>query len=131
MQLRLDVKGCVSKAAFRRVYEEGVVVNRRLEVGGWERATGGRYAYCIVSSNSNWGAPFCPPTTSHPSHVHHISLPAHLFFPGAIKVLRAAEPLSAQRLLRQCVELTSMARLFEEVRALIQYPFCRPLLVHS
>ena len=33
MQLRLDVKGCVSKAAFRRVYEEGVVINRRLEVG--------------------------------------------------------------------------------------------------
>jgi len=41
VQLRLDVKGCVSKAAFRRVYEEGVVVNRRLEVG-----TGAAH-YCV------------------------------------------------------------------------------------
>jgi hypothetical protein len=58
-------------------------------------------------------------------------VPAFSLLPWATKVLRAVEPLSAQRLLRQCVELTSMARLFEEVRALIQYPFCRPLLVHS
>ena len=47
MQLRLDVKGCVSKAAFRRVYEEGVVINRRLEVGAWAAH------YCVFPTSKS------------------------------------------------------------------------------
>ena len=61
-QLRLDVKGCVSKQAFHKVYQEGVIINRRLQV------------------------------------------------------LRATDPWSAQMFTRECVELTSMCRLFEEVQ---------------
>ena len=61
-QLRLDVKGCVSKQAFHKVYQEGVIINRRLQV------------------------------------------------------LRETDPWSAQLFTRECVELTSMCRLFEEVQ---------------
>jgi len=53
MQLRLDVKGCVSKAAFRRVYEEGVVINRRLEVGAFACAWAAHYCVFPTSKSSS------------------------------------------------------------------------------
>jgi len=57
----------------------------------------------------------CPRLLSPLSSLMYV--PAFPLLPWATKVLRAVEPLSALRLLRQCVELTSMARLLEEVRA--------------